>query len=225
MSRWKVFAGIISLFIIITIQGVGREISPAGKLLLKRLDVMEVNKHWLPGLRPLNWQTGDPDYSKPEASKRFTHCSEFAAEACRRLEVYILRPPEHSCGFLANAQYEWLAAKGTRYGWSQVTSLIEVQDLANQGNLVVAVCRNPKPKGHGHIALIRPSIKDDTQINTEGPDIIQAGAHNYISTSFKQGFKAHPEELKQKKILFFSHPLQLTSTTAQSLQSIPDGNK
>ena len=225
MSHWKVLTGVISIFILVMIQGMGKEISPAGKILANRLDAMEVNKHWLPGRQPLNWQTGDPDYSKPEASKRMTHCSAFAAEACRRLGVYIIRPPEHSCGFLANAQFEWLTEKGTHYGWSQVTSLIEVQDLANQGNLVVAVCRNPKPKGHGHIAIIRPSTKEDSQINTEGPNIIQAGAHNYTSTSLKQGFKYHPEELQEHKILFFSHPLQLTDTPVQSLQPIPDGNK
>jgi len=207
MQTYKWIIGLTICLTLILSNIFASDISTKGALLAQKLDQFEVDKHWLPSNQPLDWRTGDPDFSKQTVSKRMTHCSGFVAEACRRMQVYILRPPDHSYSFLANAQNDWLVSKGKQFGWSKVTSMQQAQELANDGHLVVAACRNPKPNSHGHIAILRPSTKTDAQIVAEGPDIIQAGAHNYVRASLKQGFKYHPEELKNGKILFFEHAI------------------
>ncbi len=73
----------------------------------------------------------------------------------------------------ANATNRWLNKHGARFGWRKVT-LEQGQALANQGKPVVASWRNPKPKGIGHIAMIRPGDLDPEA----GPWLAQAGAVN-----------------------------------------------
>ncbi len=168
--------------------------------MLQFLDSLEVEKHWLPGVH-VNWKTGDPDDPNKKSS---THCSAFAAAVCDRLGIYLLRPPEHSTTLLANAQYEWLQTDKARdKGWSLVASGIEAQRLANQGLVVLAVCKNPDDKKPGHIAIIRPSTKDMKTILAEGPDITQAGRANANCTSLKNGFKNHKGAFEQDEIRFF----------------------
>ena len=133
-------------------------ISQQGKKLAELLDDMHVEKLWLPGQR-VAWESGKPLEKQPTDDKPHTHCSAFVAAVGKKLDVYILRPPEHSSTMLANAQYDWLPDKGKERGWQPVKSGIEAQQLANQGQLVVAVYKEADPKKHGHIALIRPSAK------------------------------------------------------------------
>jgi hypothetical protein len=164
------------------------EITPKGHELARFFDGLDVERHWLAGTH-VNWRTGDRD-SDRHAS---THCSAFVASACERLGVYILRPPEHPQVLLANAQFEWLRTDGKQRGWHAVKSPLEAQRLANEGHLVVAAYRNPDPKKSGHVAFVRPSAKRERLIESEGPQVIQAGASNYTSTSLKNGFRHHPD--------------------------------
>jgi hypothetical protein len=185
-SRWVlllVLAGAFSLS-----PARGEEITPAGKQLAKVLDQMNVENLWLPG-DVVEFNTG----KKIRAAKtKVTHCSAFAAFACAKLDVYLLRPPEHKPKLLANAQANWLASQeGKKKGWRPVKDQFHAQHLANEGKLVLAVYGEQDDEKPGHIAVIRPSTKTRKEIDKEGPQIIQAGATNSNSTSAKEGFKHH----------------------------------
>jgi hypothetical protein len=183
------------------------EISPAGKSLAEKLDAMDVEHHWLPGQR-VNWKTGEPIAGAPRDNGKHTHCSAFAAEACRRLGIYLLRPPEHSATLLANAQYDWLFKSGKENGWTQVPDGLQAQHFANAGYVVVAVYKESDPTHPGHIAIIRPSTKSEEQIADEGPQVTQAGGHNAKSTTLKKGFANHRGAFADHKIRFFAHKLE-----------------
>jgi hypothetical protein len=91
-----------------------------------------------------------------------------------------------------------------------VISPFEAQSLANSGQVVAAVFLNPNPRKPGHIALVRPADKPESLIQTEGPQIIQAGGINYTSTSIRTGFKLHRGawiDADHFEIRFYVHPL------------------
>jgi hypothetical protein len=178
-----------------------KEITAAGKYLAKVLDSMEVEKYWQAGER-VNWRTGKPD---PEAPNCPTHCSAFVAAACARLGVYIQRPPEHSQILLASSQQRWLEHEGPKQGWKQVKGAWHAQELANRGVLVVASYKNPDRNKPGHIAVVRPSTRDEKEVEAEGPEITQAGQNNYRSTTLKAGFRHHADAFARGEILFFAH--------------------
>lgn len=176
----------------------------AGPGLAAFYDSLDVEHHWLKGWH-IDWRTGDPDNGKPGR----THCSAFAAAACERLGIQLLRPPEHGQKNLANAQHEWLAGPGSAFGWRMVASPFEAQSLANGGQVVTVVFRNPNPRKSGHIALVRPSDKPEALIRAEGPQIIQAGGTNRASTSVKVGFRHHTGawvDADRFTVRFFAHP-------------------
>jgi hypothetical protein len=183
----------------------GAEVTPDGRHLAEVLDSMHVEQHWISGAI-VDWRTGDPTGQplKPGDSGKHTHCSQFAAAACEKLGIYILRPPKHGSVLLANAQYDWLSKEGKEKGWSPVADGNAAQDLANHGHVVVAVYQNHDPKKSGHIAIIRPGAKTPEQIAAEGPDVIQAGGNNFNTTNLKRGFSFHPQAFP-KEILFYSH--------------------
>jgi hypothetical protein len=83
----------------------------------------------------------------------------------------------------------------------------EAQRLANEGYLVVASYANPNRKKPGHIAVVRPSTKSDRLLAEEGPDVTQAGRHNYQRTSVKNGFKSHAGAWKRGEIHYFAHKI------------------
>ncbi len=179
------------------------EVKPQGHELARFFNSLDVEHHWLAG-KHVNWRTGDRDSDRHAA----THCSAFVASACERLGVYILRPPEHGQVLLANAQFQWLHSEGKNHGWHRVKSPSEAQRLANEGQLVVATYHNGDPKKSGHIAFVRPSPKSDRLIQIEGPQIIQAGATNYNSTSLKNGFRHHPDawiDASHHAVRFYVH--------------------
>ena len=69
---------------------------------------MDVENRWIAGSH-VNWETGE--YDKPDAtSGNHTHCSAFVSACCKKMGIYILRPPDHGQKLLANAQYEWLSS-------------------------------------------------------------------------------------------------------------------
>ena len=179
--------------------------TPAAKHLNKVLDSMHVTEHWIAGAI-VSWRTGDPTGEPIKDGGSHTHCSQFAAAACDKLGVYLLHPPEHPSVLLANAQFDWLGdEKGKRRGWETVKSPVAAQDEANKGRVVVAVYKNPDPKKHGHIAIVRPGTLTPEEIAKAGPMIIQAGGHNYESATLKQGFANHPDGFAKGTIAFYAH--------------------
>jgi hypothetical protein len=168
----------------------GREITPEAHALARMLDAMDVEHLWLPH-RYVNWKTGEP-LNRPVADGGpHTHCSAFVAAACLRLDVYILRSPDHPDRLLANAQYDWLRGKGRESGWRPVRDGAQAQAMANRGRLVVVAFRDADAAKPGHIAIVRPSAKALERIHEEGPQIIQAGMENARSTSVRHGFRHH----------------------------------
>ncbi len=185
-------------------------ISAEGERLVQFLDSMEVEKHWIAGAI-VEWRTGEPTGKPITDNGRHTHCSQFAAAACSRLGIYILRPPEHSAVLLANAQADWLLSdEGKAKGWSAVKDGLAAQELANKGVLVVAIYKNHNPKNSGHIAVVRPSSKSDAEIKAEGPQITQAGGTNRNDAPLKAGFRNHPQAFEKNEIRYYSHAVDFT---------------
>lgn len=182
------------------------EITMEGQRLAAVLDSMHVEEHWIVGAI-VDWRTGDPTGKAVTDNGKHTHCSQFTAAVCEKLGIYILRPPEHGAVLLANAQFDWLPTAGREKGWTSVADGMAAQDLANRGQVVVAVCQNPDPKKSGHIAIVRPGKKTPEQIAAEGPNVIQAGGTNYNSASLKRGFANHPEAFPKGEIRFYAHPV------------------
>lgn len=167
------------------------------------LESMNVESLWLAGAI-VDWRTGLPTGKPVTDNGKHTHCSQFAAAACERLGIYLLRPPEHSAVLLANAQFDWLFSEaGLNAGWRSVETGVAAQDKANSGALVVAVYKNPDPKKSGHIAIVRPGIKSEDLIAIDGPEIIQAGGTNFTRTSLRRGFANHAKGYDT--IAFFAH--------------------
>jgi hypothetical protein len=54
---------------------------------------------------------------------------------------------------------------------------------------------------------VRPSDRSDAAILADGPEIIQAGAHNYLHATTRQGFKNHPGAFEHNELLYFSHAI------------------
>jgi hypothetical protein len=183
-------------------------ITAAGRELASKFDSFDVEHRWIAGAH-VDWQTGLPDGKAERLPGKHTHCSAFVASAAETLGVYILRPPEHGQVLLANAQNEWLASPmATAAGWRRLNDAREAQAAANRGQLVVASYHNHRDDIPGHIAIVRPSEKSDTQIAEEGPDIIQAGGHNYTSTTVKHGFANHPAAWGRNEIGYYAHDLK-----------------
>lgn len=180
---------------------------PAGQQLKDFYYGMQVESHWLAGTH-IDWMTGDPN--EPGATTGIhTHCSAFVAAACYRLHLYILRPPEHGQILLANAQYDWLQTQAARdSGWVAIdgaTRYEQVQQLANEGYVVVAVCQNPDPQKPGHAALILPSEITPDQLAEGGPWVIMAGTHNHNKITLKAGFGSHLSGWPEDNVQFYFH--------------------
>ncbi len=166
-------------------------ITDNGKRLIQLLEDSQVEVLWQKGYR-INWETGES--IGPSKKSTSTHCSAFAAAFAKKEGIYLLRPPEHKTHLLANAQFEWLQTKdAANNGWVELKTVLEAQNEANNGNLVIAAYKNEDDSKPGHIAIIRPALKTVKQIETEGPQITQAGSTNYSSVSLKVGFRQHPK--------------------------------
>src|SRR5471030_2769274 len=180
------------------------QVSRDGLRLAAVLDSMDVEKHWIAGAH-VQWRSGEPDGKAVSDEGVHSHCSSFVAAAGDRIGVYILRPPEHSQTFLANAQSDWLDEEGPGRGWTPIDSFDGAQKAANAGMLVVAVYRTKSDRSAGHIAVVRPSEKRADQVSDEGPEIIQAGQENYASTSLRNGFRHHPNAWRRHEVRFYGH--------------------
>ncbi len=176
-------------------------IAAKGAALAQMLDGTGVDHLWMSGWH-VDWQTGEANRAEPGGSEAHTHCSAFVAAIAERGGIYILRPPQHPQQLLANAQMHWLTQQGGQSGWQTVADEHAAQTLANQGVFVIASYENPDPHKPGHIAILRPSIKSAAELAADGPQITQAGGHNYISTTLQNGFRA-----RRPHVLFFSHAI------------------
>jgi hypothetical protein len=198
---------ISSAFVLRADDGRVTAISREGEALARTLDSLDVEHLWIKG-KEVDWKTGKTVSDKLS----YTHCSVFVAAACDRLNVYILRPPEHAEYLLANAQQDWLTSDEAKAsGWERVASAWDAQILANRGRLVVASYKNSNEVRPGHIAVIRPSTKSKEAVEQEGPDIIQAGAKNYRKTSVKEGFRYHKDVWRKGEVFFFAHDVAFAS--------------
>jgi hypothetical protein len=56
---------------------------------------------------------------------------------------------------------------------------VAAQSIANQGELVLAACYNPKPGGSGHVAIVCPAIEEYNEL--DGPLVGEAGARCRIT--------------------------------------------
>jgi hypothetical protein len=193
---------LLSLAVLRTTALRGAEITPEGRQLKADLDAMDVEHLWLPKTQLKSWRTGEAS-DDPLPPGSHTHCSAFVAAFCLRHDIPMLFPPPQH--LLANRQRDWLLDEGRAEGWRQVGAQ-DAQRLANRGILVVASFKNDDPHfhgGHGHIALIRPSTKSAAQVANEGPQITQAGGHNYNSAPLNKGFAQ--KVIDRHEVLFFAY--------------------
>jgi len=171
-------------------------ITPQGQRLIALIASLHVENLWL-AHRHINWETGEADrpadYAGPDKA---THCSAFAAAVGERLGVYMLRPPEHGLTLLASAQTRWFRGPGgVSQGWKPLEGpdrARQAQHLANQGNLVVIAYESPNPHTPGHIVIVRPAEKTPEALAQDGPEIAQAGTHNYSDSIAAKSFTHHP---------------------------------
>jgi hypothetical protein len=207
----KIRSLIICLLIIS--RGLSQEslkINADGQKLKEYYVSLDVENLWI-AAHHINWETGLPDM--PEATKGIrTHCSAFVAAACERLNVYILRPPQHGQVLLSNAQAEWLHSRDAQQaGWQKLndddTLYTNAQRLANQGKIVVAICKNPDHSKPGHVALVMPSDRSTAILQEEGPEMIMAGTHNFNYIALIKAFKSHITSWPSHEIEFFVHEL------------------
>jgi hypothetical protein len=171
-------------------------ITPEGHRLEALIDSMDVEHLWL-AHEHVNWETGEPDKDVDyDGPGRSTHCSAFAAALAERLNVYMLRPPEHGQILLASAQARWFHdPQGVNDGWKELQGADHerwAQELANQGNLVGIVYESPDPHRPGHIVIVRPSEKSTDALHKDGPQITQAGTNNHASSIAARSFTSHP---------------------------------
>jgi hypothetical protein len=197
-------------------------ITPAGYRLATMLDSMDVEHNWL-AHEHVDWETGKSD--RPADFKGHdmaTHCSAFAAAVGERLDIYMLRPPDHPQTLLASAQAEWFHGHdGVRKGWLPLEGPgheQRAQELANQGNLAVIVYESPDPHKPGHIAIVRPSEKSADALRTEGPQIAQAGAQNHNSSIAALSFTHHPGAWPNG-VRYYWHPVDWSSIPAASFRT------
>jgi len=176
-----------------------------GARLAQLLDSMHVESHWIAG-RHVDWRTGEPDGRPEPREGSHSHCSAFVSAVAAKLDVELLHPPEHSQVFLADAQCAWLGGEGSGFGWRRVDSPLDAQQLANRGAFVVACYETSNTELPGHIAVIRPEALCRRRIETEGPQITQAGVENYPSTTLANGFRHHPRAWAHgRAVRFYAH--------------------
>lgn len=197
-----------------------------GQQLASYLNSFQV-QYWWPTI-PVNWQTGSantPTPPSPNTTLTGTHCSDFTTAVAWPLGIYILRPPIYPDGWndMANYQDLWFKTNNeTPYGWLTIsnssTNMIQAQDLANQGNLVIACYLNPDINDSGHTAVIFPYSNTVANIEAVGPEECQAGTYNYNLTNVEQGFSEHPGAFPTN-IDYFYHPVTYLITPVNPVLS------
>jgi hypothetical protein len=97
----------------------------------------------------------------------------------------------------ANGIYDWLAQKGSEYGWARV-SAEQAQQYANRGMPVVTAWKN-ETGAHGHVQVVCPS-EDGRYDASRGVTIAQAGRRLTSYTPIKS---IYSERLKD--VVYYAH--------------------
>lgn len=201
----RIFTIIAVLVISVANGQEGVALSREGQQLQQYYLSLGVESNWISGHHVV-WDTGKPDMPESIHGNK-THCSAFAAAACKKAGIYLLCPPEHGQVLLANAQYDWLLSDaGIKAGWREISGserYFKCQQLANNGQMVLAIYQNPDRTKPGHIALIMPKERSRKLLEKEGPELIMAGTHNHNYISLKSGFSSHIESWPETGIRFF----------------------
>ena len=181
----------------------------SGLALQQYYDSFDLKHRWQKGYR-IDWLTGQS--IRPANNPHSTHCSAFVAHVLQQQHIYLLRPPEHPLKLLANAQWDYLQSPtATQAGWLALNNDYEhIQDMANQGYFVVAVVKNRQQDAPGHIALIYPMAYQSSDIQTNGPYVIQAGSINDQGISLIKGFSHHRKDLDKLKFYYYQQPFTKT---------------
>ena len=158
--------------------------------ILSLLDGSGVDRLWIAGAH-VNWETGAFDGGQVSATGSHTHCSAFVAAMAKRAGIYILRPPQHAQLHLADAEADWLADRGPSRGWYRLSDETTAQTAANDGRFVLVSYKSKRESIPGHIAVIRPHSESHALVGAGGPQIAQAGLHNFASGSLDRGFGTH----------------------------------
>ena len=207
------------LFTLVTIGSYAQKIttdpiSPEGQRLIQLLDASGVEHLWIKGYH-VNWETGES--LKPYTSdiNKHTHCSSFAPAFAKKVGVHLLNPTEKSesrkKGSLADYQYDWLkSGEGDSNGWKPVSTAFDAENEANKGNLVVVVYKSDDFSNPGHIAIVRPAVKTQKQIEREGTQVTQAGGTNAYNISLREGFRHHPLAWPNG-VIFYEHSIDWAS--------------
>jgi hypothetical protein len=137
------------------------------------------------------------------------------------LDIYLLRPNNHSQELLANAQAAWLAGEATypgptaaesrwtALGWSRDAGALKAAvEAANLGRLVVGVYKAPSVKKSdgklhsvpGHTCIVRP--QSAAAIGGDGPRVMCAADVNRPDTLMRTAFHAHPEAWPDRIALY-----------------------
>src|SRR5215471_523769 len=122
-----------------------------------------------------------------------TYCNIFAWDVSRAMGAEIphwidsagnIAAPgaPHASEVNINGGINWMRSHGvTQFGF-RACSPQDAQDAANQGKLAVIMWKNTG-SGHGHVAVVRPGT-----VTTGGPEIAQAGRHNFNDGHVINGF-------------------------------------
>jgi len=122
-----------------------------------------------------------------------TYCNIFAWDVSRAMGAEIphwidsagnIKAPHepNASEITINGGVNWMRSFGvTKFGFRSCTAQ-EAQDAANQGKLAVVMWKNTG-SGHGHVAVVRPGT-----LTAAGPEIAQAGRHNFNDGHVSQGF-------------------------------------
>lgn len=97
----------------------------------------------------------------------------------------------------ANGIYDWLADKGSDYGWVRVNAE-QAQQYANQGMPVVTAWKN-EAGGHGHVQVVCPS-EDGRYDALRGVTVAQAGRR---LTNYTPITNIYSERLKD--VVYYAH--------------------
>ncbi len=109
-----------------------------------------------------------------------TYCNVYAYDYCYLANVYLPRvwwlPPSlrafergeqvpvdypATVGELsANMLFRWLDGWSAQFGWARATSLDELQDAANAGEVAVICGRRDQDSAPGHISIVAPETND-----------------------------------------------------------------
>ena len=171
-------------------------------MLLQFLNSLRVDQYWLVGTS-VNFLTGAAGGTGPNMTiGTDSHCSAFAASAANLLGIYMLRPPQASDVNLANNQADWFPTNTN--GWFLISSALNAQHMVNTGLLAIASYK--ASSGSGHIVMLRPSTRPDSDITTYGPEECQSGDTNYYDTNVMSGFGEHPGAFPNN-IIYYGHTM------------------